>query len=105
MDHMQYGYKPVDLNGGGDARYVERVLAAQREAHRLGIGGVPAILIGGADLPLSEAENLSGAQPYEIVRAAVARAVGSAKRTTRLEVSGLPYRALNNTKPASRRVL
>ncbi|MBC7944336.1 MAG: DsbA family protein, partial [Burkholderiales bacterium] len=50
------------------SRYVERVLAAQREAHRLGIGGVPAILIGGADLPLSEAENLSGAQPYEIVR-------------------------------------
>lgn len=57
--------------------YVERVLADQHEANRLGIGGVPAMRIGRVDLPLSETWNVSGAQPYEIVKAAVVHALGS----------------------------
>lgn len=57
-------------------RYTDKVLADERLARELRIGGVPALLVGPAYGSLEAAESLSGAQPYERVRAAVERALG-----------------------------
>jgi predicted DsbA family dithiol-disulfide isomerase len=54
--------------------YRERVIQDEREAADLGITAVPAVMIGRADRPLEEAEIISGAQPYEVIKAAVERA-------------------------------
>lgn len=55
--------------------YRDRVIQDEREAANLGITAVPTVMIGRADRPLEEAEVISGAQPYEVVRAAVDRAM------------------------------
>ena len=57
-------------------RYTDKVVADERLAQELGLGGVPAILVGRAGEPPEKAELVSGAQPYEQLRAAVDRAAG-----------------------------
>ena len=54
--------------------YRERVIQDEREAADLGITAVPTVMIGQADRPLEDAEIISGAQPYEVIKAAVERA-------------------------------
>lgn len=54
--------------------YRERVLEDQRLAAKLGIQAVPMIVVGPTDQPLEQSEAISGAHPYETVRAAVERA-------------------------------
>lgn len=53
--------------------YRERVLEDQRLAEKLGVRAVPTMLIGLADQPLEQSVAISGAHPYEIVRAGVER--------------------------------
>jgi predicted DsbA family dithiol-disulfide isomerase len=55
--------------------YRERVLEDQRLAAKLGIRAVPMMVIGPVDQPLEQSEAISGAHPYETVRAAVQRAL------------------------------
>lgn len=54
--------------------YRERVIQDEREAADLGITAVPTVMIGQVDRPLEDAEIISGAQPYEVIKAAVERA-------------------------------
>jgi len=56
--------------------YRERVLHDERKAAELGITAVPTIMVSRIDEPLGEAEVIRGARPYEVVRAAVERALG-----------------------------
>ena len=58
-----------------DGRYTDKVLADERLASGLGVQAVPTMLVGRADESLEAAEAVSGAQPYEFVRAAVERAL------------------------------
>ena len=58
----------------GDGIYRERVLHDEREAKELGITGVPTAMVSPADEPLDGAQVITGAQPYEVFRAAVERA-------------------------------
>jgi predicted DsbA family dithiol-disulfide isomerase len=51
----------------------ERVIQDEREAANLGITAVPTVMIGRAERPLKEAEAISGAQPYEVIKATVER--------------------------------
>ncbi len=60
------------LDGG---EYTDRVVRSQEEAYALGVDAVPAALIGLVGRPLQEAELVSGAQPFPIVRVAVERAL------------------------------
>ena len=63
----------ADLAAG---RHTAKVIADQRRAAELGLGGVPALLVSAADgagRPLL----VSGAQPYQAVRAAVDRVLSS----------------------------
>lgn len=53
--------------------YRERVLEDQRLAEKLGVRAVPTMLIGLADQPLEHSVAVSGAHPYETVRAGVER--------------------------------
>jgi predicted DsbA family dithiol-disulfide isomerase len=54
--------------------YRERVMQDELEAADLGITAVPTIIVGRADDTFKEAEVISGAQPYEVLKAAVERA-------------------------------
>jgi predicted DsbA family dithiol-disulfide isomerase len=54
--------------------YRERVIHDERQAADLGITAVPTIIVDRADDPFKEAEIISGAQPYEVLKAAVERA-------------------------------
>ena len=58
-----------------EGRYTDKVLADERLASELGVQAVPTMLVGRADESLEAAEPVSGAQPYEFVRAAVERAL------------------------------
>jgi predicted DsbA family dithiol-disulfide isomerase len=58
-----------------EGRYTDRVLADERLASALGVQAVPTMLVGRADESLEAAEMVSGALPYEYVRAAVERAL------------------------------
>lgn len=58
-----------------EGRYTDRVLADERLAFELGVRAVPTMLVGRAGESLEAAEVVSGAQPYEYVRAAVERAL------------------------------
>ncbi|CAN5734105.1 DsbA family protein [soil metagenome] len=58
-----------------EGRYTDRVLADERLAFELGVRAVPTMLVGRAGESLEAAEAVSGAQPYEYVRAAVERAL------------------------------
>jgi predicted DsbA family dithiol-disulfide isomerase len=51
--------------------YTDKVVGDQKLAHELGITAVPTLLVGRVDEPFEAAEAVSGAQPYEFVRAAV----------------------------------
>lgn len=51
-----------------EGRFLEDVLADEAEAHRLGIGGVPALVILQGGAPVEQGLLLQGAQPFEIVR-------------------------------------
>lgn len=55
--------------------YRERVLDDERQAAELGITAVPTVMVSRADEPLGETEVISGAQPYEVVKTAVERAI------------------------------
>ena len=60
-------------------RYREYVLNDEQLAYELGLSGVPALVIYQSANPAETATALSGAQPYEMVRATVdrvARAIG-----------------------------
>jgi predicted DsbA family dithiol-disulfide isomerase len=54
--------------------YRERVIHDEGHARDLGITAVPTMMVSRTDESLKDAEVLSGAQPYEIVKAAVERA-------------------------------
>lgn len=56
-------------------RFTDAVLRDERLAQEIGIACVPAMLVGPHDAPLETAEVVSGAQPYELVRGAVERAL------------------------------
>lgn len=53
----------------------DRVLADAQEAHALGISGVPIVLIRTAGAPFTDADILSGAQPYGRMKAALEHAL------------------------------
>jgi predicted DsbA family dithiol-disulfide isomerase len=54
-----------------NGRHTGAVRMDQREAETLGIHGVPAMLIVRAGAPVSQSLLVSGAQPFEAVRAAI----------------------------------
>ena len=54
--------------------YRERVILDERDAANLAITAVPTIMVRQADRPLEDAEVISGAQPYEGIKAALERA-------------------------------
>ena len=58
-----------------EGRHTGKVIADRRLAHGIGISGVPAMLVGPGSAPLEDAEIVVGAQPHELVRAAVERAL------------------------------
>lgn len=58
-----------------EGRYTGKVLEDERLASELGVQAVPMMLVGRASEALEAAEAVSGAQPYEYVRAAVERAL------------------------------
>jgi predicted DsbA family dithiol-disulfide isomerase len=55
-----------------EGRYTAKVLEDQRTAHELGVSGVPAMALFLPGNPEKTGRVLSGAQPYEVVRARVA---------------------------------
>ena len=57
----------------GDGLYRARVLHDEQEALALGITGVPTAVVSPAEEPLEGAEVITGAQPYEVLSAAVER--------------------------------
>ncbi|MDQ3604618.1 MAG: DsbA family oxidoreductase [Gemmatimonadota bacterium] len=75
-----------------EGRYTEKVLADERLAYELGVQAVPTMLVGRASDPLEAAEALSGAQPYEYVRAAVERALQGNRREKLRGTTFLPQR-------------
>lgn len=54
-------------------RYRPQVIEDEKLAQSFGLSGVPAIVIRAADAPWEQAVLVSGAQPYEVVREAVAQ--------------------------------
>jgi predicted DsbA family dithiol-disulfide isomerase len=54
-----------------EGRFTDEVLADEAEVQRLGLSGVPALVVGPADGPLEQGYPLQGAQPYETVAAVV----------------------------------
>lgn len=54
--------------------YRERVVEAEHQAAELGVTAVPTMMVGRADKWLQKAEVISGAQPFDVVSAAVERA-------------------------------
>ena len=56
-----------------EGRFTAEVLADEAEAQRLGLSGVPALVVGLADGPTEKGYLLQGAQPYEAVAAVVDR--------------------------------
>jgi predicted DsbA family dithiol-disulfide isomerase len=56
-----------------EGRFTAEVLADEAEAQRLGLSGVPALVVGSAEGPIEQGYLLQGAQPYEMVAAAVER--------------------------------
>lgn len=60
-------------------RYTSEVRESQRQAQELGISGVPALVVAGAD----QAYLLSGAQPLETVRRVVMKAADKQERSGR----------------------
>jgi predicted DsbA family dithiol-disulfide isomerase len=74
-------------------RYTDKVLRDERLAQEIRISGVPGMLVGPRDAPIEEAEVVMGAQPYELVRAAVERALrggGRGRHTGPIFRRGLP---------------
>lgn len=71
-----------------EERYAARVLADEETARRLGLGGVPAMLVGPATRPLDERFSIGGAQPYPVVRAVVEQALRAAENTARFPAAG-----------------
>ena len=66
-----------------EGRYTDKVLADERLAQEIGISGVPSMLVSSPGTALADAEMVSGAQPYEPVRAAVERALhGESRRSS-----------------------
>jgi predicted DsbA family dithiol-disulfide isomerase len=63
-----------------EGRYTDKVLEDERMAQEIGISGVPGMRVGPRGAPLQEAEVVTGAQPYELVRAAVERALQGESR-------------------------
>jgi predicted DsbA family dithiol-disulfide isomerase len=55
--------------------YRAAVIQSEREAQQLGLTAVPTLMINAADEPLEAAEIISGAQPGEVVKAAIERAL------------------------------
>jgi predicted DsbA family dithiol-disulfide isomerase len=71
------GMDPAALKEALDTeRYTQQVLEDEQRAYDLGITGVPLTLVRRADRPLAESMALSGAVPYEKLRAAADRAAG-----------------------------
>ena len=60
-----------------EGRFTAEVLADEAEAQRLGLSGVPALVVGPADGPIEQGYLLQGAQPYETVAAVVERVARS----------------------------
>lgn len=58
-------------------RFLDHVLADQRESRTLGISGVPMALIRPAGTPLETAVAVSGAQPYEHLKAEIEHALAN----------------------------
>jgi predicted DsbA family dithiol-disulfide isomerase len=56
-----------------EGRFTAEVLADEAEAQRLGLSGVPALVVGPAEGPIEQGYLLQGAQPYETVAAVVDR--------------------------------
>lgn len=54
-------------------RFTDHVLADQRQAHELGITGVPAMVVAAEGAALDRAELVMGAQPFEHLRVTVER--------------------------------
>lgn len=78
------GLVPEELRAALEqGRYTDRVLRDERLAQEIGISGVPAMLVGPGDAPLQEAEIISGAQPYDVVAAAIERALRGESRRGR----------------------
>lgn len=78
------GLDPEDLRTALEqGRHTETVLGDAELARELGISGVPALLVGARGAPLEEAEVVSGAQPFEVVRSAVERALRGESRGRR----------------------
>ena len=74
---------PVGLDLGelraalAEGRYTEKVLADEELSRKLGVSSVPTMLVTPAGADLSEAEVITGAQPYGgRIEAAVERALG-----------------------------
>lgn len=66
------GLDPEELRAALEqGRYTDEVIRDERLAQEIGISAVPALLVGPGDAPLREAEIISGAQPYEIIEAAI----------------------------------
>lgn len=56
-----------------DGRFTAKVLADEAEADRLGLTGVPALVVGRTDKPIEDGVLVSGAQPDDVVQAAIDR--------------------------------
>jgi predicted DsbA family dithiol-disulfide isomerase len=54
-------------------RHRDEVLAYEAMARRLGLSGVPALVVHHADKPVERGLLVQGAQPFEVLQAAVAR--------------------------------
>ncbi len=68
------GLDPAEMEVAlASGRYRSQVLADEELAQNFGLSGVPAIVIRVTDAPWEEASLVSGAQPYEVFRDAVAQ--------------------------------
>lgn len=69
----------IGLDGGDlrnaldSGRYRQRVIDDEALAQSFGLSGVPAIVVRGKGAPWNEAVLVEGAQPYEVIGAAVAQ--------------------------------
>jgi predicted DsbA family dithiol-disulfide isomerase len=72
------GLDPNELRQAlSEDRYTEKVLADEELSRKLGVSSVPTMFVTPADAQLSEAEVITGAQPYGgRIEAAVERALG-----------------------------
>ncbi len=66
-----------------EGRYTDKVIADERLASEVGVQAVPTMLVGRAGESLEAAQAISGAQPYEYVRAAVERALDDVDKLQR----------------------